>query len=141
MIKKDKNIVLTLSELRNLTGISDATVSRLRGEKEPIRSFNINLLKKRVNDEGIKIVTDEDLRLIIIYKIYSHIPTSNGRFKHMKDSIEELNLILSDHQSEEVIERLKKILQQKIECLEKLKNTTGDNLLHLIKTLEENKII
>ncbi len=59
----------------------------------------------------------------------------------MKDSIEELNLILSDHQSEEVIERLKKILQQKIECLEKLKNTTGDNLLHLIKTLEENKII
>ncbi len=69
MIKKDKNIVLTLSELRNLTGISDATVSRLRGEKEPIRSFNINLLKKRVNDEGIKIVTDEDLRLIIIYKI------------------------------------------------------------------------
>lgn len=133
---REEGIELTLSELNRLTGISDATISRLRGEKEPIKKFNINLLKRRVNYKGVKVVNDEDLKLLIIYKIYASIPGENGKPKKMKNVIEELNDVFSRYEYNDVIDQIKRIFEERIDCLNKLKKAEDLNLLEIINCIK-----
>ncbi len=128
---------LTLSKLTSETGISDATISRLRGEREPIKKYNINLLSNKTNDKGVKIVTKDDLKLLIIYLIYSSIPRYKGKPKQMKDIIEELNAGLKKYDYEEIIEKIVNIFYQRIEFLEELKDSNDLNFIDLINKLKK----
>lgn len=128
----------TLAELKSITGISDVMVSRLRGEREPIKKFNINLLQKRINHNGIKVVNDYDIKLIALYKLYSSMFTSQGKPKQMKEAIEELNFMLQQKNLEDIIDFLKDISETRNMYLDLLKNSQGTQVFDVVKFIQKN---